>query len=42
MTIWLYSDFSVGCQCHGVADADFAAGDRQYIGYHNDANNAYL
>jgi hypothetical protein len=27
--------------CHWVADADFAARDRQYMGYHNDANNAY-
>ncbi len=31
MKIQLDSDFSVGCWCHWVTDADFAAGDRQYI-----------
>jgi hypothetical protein len=41
MMIRIDSNVSVGCRCHRVADADFAASDRQYIGYHNDANDAY-
>jgi hypothetical protein len=39
MTIQLDSDFSVGCRCHWVADADFAVGGRRSIGYSNDATD---
>ncbi len=34
MTIRLDSYLFVSCRCPRVTDADFAAGDRQYIGYH--------
>ena len=40
MTIQLDSDFSVGCWCHRVTDANFAVGDRKCIGYLTDATDS--
>ncbi len=41
MTIWLDSNANVDNRCYRVTDANFAVGDRQYIGSHTDANDAY-
>ncbi len=41
MTIQFDSNVSVAYQQHPVTEADFDVGDRQYIGYHTDANDAY-
>ncbi len=42
MTIQLDSNANVDNRCYRVTDANFAVGDRQYIGSHTDANDAYL
>ena len=41
MTIRLDSNANVDNRCYRVTDANFAVGDRQYIGSHTDANDAY-
>jgi hypothetical protein len=41
MTLRLDSNANVDNRCYRVTDANFAVGDRQYIGSHTDANDAY-
>jgi len=35
VTIWFDYNANINFQCHRVTDANFAASDRQKIGYHN-------
>ncbi len=42
MTIQLDSDFSVGCRCHWVTDADLAVGDRLYRIAHAKVGIGYI
>jgi hypothetical protein len=41
MTIRLDSNANVDNRCYRLTDANFAVGDRQYIGSHTDAKDAY-